>query len=157
MVTSSGVYSHLTPTLANSILLVLKTSRGNQLGIIDETPGSLSQQPWEQSQGGALLHTGQENSACLPFSGPVHGVPLTSSGGFDSHVQKALLPLLHLTSASQEWPGKNPSRVSSAGRDPAGPRTFCLPAIHLPGGPQGWRWEDKAGMKLLCNATPCST
>lgn len=104
MVTSSGVCSHLTPMLANSILLVLKTSRGNQWGIIDETPGSLSQQPWEQShrEVPCSIQGGQENSACLAFSGPVHGVPLTSSEGFDSHVQKALLPLLHLTSASQE-------------------------------------------------------
>lgn len=68
---------------------------------------------------------------------------LTSSESFYSHVQK--IPLFSLTSASQEWPGRNPSRVSSAGQEPTGPRALCLTSIQLPGRPQGWRWEDISG------------
>lgn len=43
--------SDLTPMLARSFFLVLKIIQGNLWGIIDETPESLSQQPWEQSHG----------------------------------------------------------------------------------------------------------
>lgn len=71
-------------------------------------------------------------------------VTLTSSEGFYPHVQK--IPLFSLTSVSREWPGRNPSRLLSAGREPTGSRTFCLTA---PRKTTGLEVEGQVRGKLL--------